>query len=43
MRQPRCRRREQSGFTMVELLITLVVTVFGLMGSDGAARVARAR
>lgn len=27
------RRRQQSGFTMVELLITLVVTVFGLMGA----------
>jgi prepilin-type N-terminal cleavage/methylation domain-containing protein len=27
------RRRQQSGFTMVELLVTLVVTVFGLMGA----------
>jgi prepilin-type N-terminal cleavage/methylation domain-containing protein len=28
----RTRRRRQSGFTMVELLITLVITMFGLMG-----------
>lgn len=27
------RRRQQSGFTIIELLITLVVTVFGLMGA----------
>ena len=31
MKQP--RRRSQGGFTMIELLITLVVTVFGLMGA----------
>jgi prepilin-type N-terminal cleavage/methylation domain-containing protein len=45
------KRRSQSGFTMIELLVTLVITVFGLMGliaahrtlSSGAGSSARAQ
>lgn len=34
-RPPVCRRRHQRGFTMVELMITLVVSMFGVMGLVG--------